>query len=149
LRSPFRRCCGGILPPPPPELQGQALNIVHQHAGAGAARSRYGIVDRLLGTVGSMAQMKPEVLDKIDSDKVVDAYADMLGIDPDLIVGDDQVALIRQDRAKVQQQQAQQAQVAQGAATAKTLSQAKTGNENNALTDAINQFSGYTGQAAG
>jgi hypothetical protein len=55
-----------------------------------------------------MAQMKPDVMDKIDSDKVVDSYADMLGVDPDLIVGDDQVALIRQDRAKVQQQQAQQ-----------------------------------------
>lgn len=139
----------GTLPPPPAELQGQALNIEFISMLAQAQRAvGTGSVDRLLGTIGSMAQMKPEVLDKIDADKVVDAYADMLGIDPDLIVGDDQVALIRQQRA--QQMQAQQAaQLApQAAATAKTMSQTDTSGKN-AYTDAINQFSGYSGGAAG
>lgn len=145
-----RMLAAGIVPPPPQELVGQALNIEFVSMLAQAQRAvGTGAIDRLLGTVGSMAQMKPEVMDKIDSDKVVDAYADMLGVDPDLIVGDDQVAIIRDQRAQVQAKQAQQAQMAQAAQTAKTASQAKTGNEDNALTDAINQFSGYTGQAAG
>lgn len=139
----------GILPPPPAELHGQVLNISFISMLAQAQRAvGTGAVDRLLGTIGSMAQMKPEVLDKIDADKVVDAYADMLGIDPDLIVGDDQVALIRQQRAQQMQQQ-QAAQMApQAAATAKTMSQTNTSGQN-AYTDAINQFSGYTGAAAG
>lgn len=143
-----RMIAAHIVPRPPMEMMGQPLNIEFISMLAQAQRAvGTGAIDRLLGTIGSMAQMKPDVLDKIDSDKVVDSYADMLGVDPDLIVGDDQVAIIRQQRSQVQAQQAQQAQMAQAAQTAKTASQAKTGSDQNALTDAINQFSGYEGQA--
>lgn len=139
----------GILPPPPAELHGQILNINFISMLAQAQRAvGTGAIDRLLGTVGSMAAVKPDVIDKIDGDKIVDAYADMLGVDPDLIVGDDQVALIRQQRAQQLQQQQAAAAAPQAAATAKTLSQTDTSGKN-AYTDAINQFSGYTGAAAG
>jgi hypothetical protein len=139
----------GTLPPPPAELQGQDLNIQFISMLAQAQRAvGTGALDRLLGTIGSMAKMKPDVLDKIDSDKVVDAYADMLGVDPDLIVGDDQVALIRQQRAQQMQQQQALAAAPQAAQTAKTMSETDTSGQN-AYTDAINQFSGYSGGAAG
>ena len=65
-------------------------------------------VDRLLGTVGAVAGLRPEVVDKIDADQIIDAYADMLGVDPSLIVADDKVAVIRQQRAQQQQQQQRQ-----------------------------------------
>lgn len=48
-----------------------------------------------------------DVLDKFDADKWADAYADMLGVDPELIVPGEQVALVRKQRAEMQQAQMQ------------------------------------------
>lgn len=91
---------------PPKELQGQALEVEFISTLAQAQRA-VGVqsIDRLIGTIGSVANIKPEVLDKLDADQLVDAYADMLGVDPSLIVADKQVAMIRQDRAKAAQAQ--------------------------------------------
>jgi len=52
------------------------------------------------------------VMDKVDIDYYVEAYGDMLGVDPKMIVPDEKVAAIRQERAK-QIQQAQQAEMAE------------------------------------
>ncbi len=141
----FDRCIeSGIVPKPPKELQGHDLNIEFVSVLAQAQRA-VGIssVDRLLGTVASIAQFQPNIIDKLDPDEIVDKYADMLGVDPQLIVSSDKVAVIRDQRAKVQAQQAQAAQMAQASQTAKNLAQAPTEGKN-ALTDLTNQFSGYT-----
>ncbi|HYF57344.1 MAG TPA: portal protein [Burkholderiaceae bacterium] len=134
----------GIVPPAPEELQGMELNVefVSMLAQAQRAVATNGI-DRLLGTVGAIAQMKPDVLDKIDQDRVVDAYADMLGVDPELIVPGERVALIRQARAEQAMQQQQIAEQQAAAATAKDLASAKT-DQPSALTNVIDMFSGYT-----
>ena len=89
-----------------------------------------------------MAQFKPDALDKFDADAWVDAYSDMLGVDPNLIVANDQVALVRQQRAQAQQQQAQMMQAEQQAKISKDLASAKT-TEPSALTNVIDMFSGY------
>lgn len=96
----------GLIPPPPRDLQNKPIVIQFVSLLAQAQRL-VGLngVDRLLGSVASMAELKPDILDKIDTDQVVDVYADMLGVDPTLVVADEKVALIRADRA---QQQAQQ-----------------------------------------
>ena len=134
----------GIVPPPPEELHGMDLNVQFISVLAQAQRA-VGVqsVDRLLGTIGSMAQFKPDVLDKLDADQVVDAYSEMLGVDPNLIVADDKVAIVRADRAKQQQAMQQAEALRAGAQTARDLSQADTGGQN-ALTDIMNQFSGYS-----
>jgi hypothetical protein len=59
-----------------------------------------------------------------------------------LIVANDKVALIRQQRAQAQQQAAQAEQAAQAAQTAKSLGSVDTGGKN-AATDLMNMFSGY------
>ena len=100
-------------------------------------------IDRYIGTLGMVAKFKPDVLDKLDADKWADIYADALGVDPQLIVGDDKVALIRQERAKAQQQAQQMQSMQATAAAAKDASQVDTQNKNG-LTDLMNQFSGYT-----
>lgn len=134
----------GALPPPPKELQGMELNIEFVSTLAQAQRAvGVGAVDRLLGTVGSIAQLKPEVLDKIDGDQIVDAYADMLGVDPNLIVADDKVALIREDRAKQQAQMQQMAMAQAATQTAAQASQIDTEGKNG-LTDIMTQFQGYS-----
>jgi hypothetical protein len=138
-----RMLAAGVVPPPPAELQGVDLNVeyVSMLAQAQRAVATNGI-DRFVGNLGAIAQIKPDVLDKFDSDKWADAYADMLGIDPELIVAGDQVALVRQQRAQAQAQAAQAEQMQQVATTARDLSAAKT-DDQSALTNVMGMFSGY------
>jgi len=133
----------GLVPPPPEELHGVDLNVQYVSMLAQAQRAvATNSIDRFVGNLGQVAQIKPDVLDKFDSDKWADAYSDMLGVDPELVVSSEQVALIRNARAQAAAAAQQQAQMAQAAATAKDLSAAKT-NEESALTNVISMFSGY------
>jgi hypothetical protein len=123
------------------ELQDQELKIEFVSTLAQAQKA-IGLqaIDRLLGTVGAIAQQRPEAWDKVDTDKVIDLYADMLGADPDAIVANDRVAIVRQDRAQ-QQQAAQNIQLgAEMAKGAKDLASADTSGQN-ALTDVVSMFS--------
>lgn len=144
-----RMVAARLISTPPPELQGIDLNVQFVSMLAQAQRA-VGVsgVDRLLGTVGSIAVMQANAgvqvtaLDKINVDSVIDGYADMLGVDPDYIVGTDEVAMIRDERVQAQQQAQQQEAMAQAAATAKDASQASL-EGNTALSQALGQFSGY------
>ena len=100
-------------------------------------------IDRFIGTVGSVAQFKPEALDLINTDSLVSIYADSLGVDPNILLPQDKVDAIRAQRAQAQQQAAQAAMMNQGADTAQKLASAKT-SEPSALTDVTRQFSGYS-----
>lgn len=143
-RTFARMVSTGILPPPPPEIHGQNLNIelVSVLAQAQRAIATNGI-DRFVAGIGQIAQFKPEVLDKFNSDEWADIYSDMLDVDPELIVPGDKVALIRKDRA-AQQQAAQQSAIAnQGADTAQKLGSTPTQNGSTALNDVMGMFSGY------
>lgn len=135
----------GIVPPPPPEMHGTDVDVqfVSMLAQAQMAIGTQNI-DRYVMAMGQIAAFKPDVTDKLDSDMWADKYGDMLGVDPDLIVGSDGVAIIRENRAKIQQQQAQAAHAQQMAETAKTASQADTSGQN-ALTDVMSGLTGYTG----
>lgn len=134
----------GIVPPPPMEMQGQELNVEFVSMLAQAQRAiATNSVDRYVGNLGTIAQMKPDVLDKFDADRWADSYADMLGLDPELIVPGEQVALIRQRRAEMQQAEQQAAMLQQGAGVAKDLAAAKTGDAS-VLTSVMDAFSGYT-----
>ena len=115
----------GMLPPAPEVLQGTALRIEYISVMAQAQKS-IGVnsMERFVGFVGGMAQAKPEALDKLDIDKIIDNYGDSIGVSPSVIVPDEEVQKIRQQRAEQIQQQ-QQMQMAQAAvAGAKDLSQA-------------------------
>ena len=79
------------------------------------------------------------MLVKFDSDALADGYADMLGVDPSLIVSGPQVAKIRQARAEQQQAMAQQEAQNQAAENMSKLGKVDAGN----AMDMMNQFSGY------
>lgn len=130
-----------MLPTPPQELEGVDLNVEFVSMLAQAQRA-IGVnsSDRFVSTLGSIAQMKPDVLDKLDADKWADQYADQLGVDPSLIVPSERVALIRQQRAQAQQAQMQAEQMQSAAATAKTASDINA----QGAQDVVQMFSGYT-----
>jgi hypothetical protein len=115
----------GLVPPPPPELEGVQLNIQFVSMLAQAQRLvGLSSVERLIGSVVSVAAIKPDVIDKIDLDRTVEVYSDMLGTDPTLIVAAERVALIREQRQAAQAQAQQMAMAQQGAAVAKDLGSA-------------------------
>lgn len=130
----------GILPEPPPELEGMDLNVEFISVLAQAQRAvvTQGI-DRLIGTVGGMAQLKPEVLDKIDFDQVVDDLGNAYGVNPKIILPDNAVAAMREQRA-------QAAQAAQAAAAMPAMvDAAKTAGDVNVqgVQDVMNGLMGY------
>jgi hypothetical protein len=143
--------------PPPEELHGMELQVEFVSMLAQAQRAiATNAIDRFVGNLGAVAQIKPEVLDKFDADAWADSYSDMLGVDPQLIVDEKQVQGVRQARAQAQQQAAQAAQQEQASATAlngakaaQAASQAKpapisVGNSY----DMLNQVSGYGSPSA-
>lgn len=132
-----------VLPPPPQELQGMELNVEFVSMLAQAQRAiGTNSVDRFVGNLGVVAQIKPDVLDKFNADEWADAYSDMLGVDPKMIVANENVAVIREARNAAAAERAQQEQMMQSAVVAKDLAAAKT-QEPSALTNVIDMFSGY------
>ena len=143
----------GALPPAPPELAGMDLNVEFISMLAQAQRAiGTNSVDRFVGSLGTVAQMKPDVLDKFDSDAWADAYSDMLGVDPKLVLANDQVAIIRQTRAQAQAAQAKLAAAQQVSAAAKNFGQAsaatQSGPGSGPGSDVMNMFSGYQSPSA-
>jgi hypothetical protein len=127
-----------LVPPAPEELNGVDLRVEYISVMAQAQRAiGTGAIERLAGFVGNLAAAKPEVLDKFDADQSVDEYAEMLGVPPKIVVSDDDVLSLREQRAQAQQQQMQAAQMQQGAdvintgaQAAKVLSEADTEGNN-------------------
>jgi len=138
-----RMVASGALPPAPQELQGMDLNVEFVSMLAQAQRAiGTNAVDRFVGNLGAIARMKPDILDKFDQDQWADVYADMLGVDPSLIIADKEVALLRDARNQAMAAKEQAAALQQTSQSVKNMAQAPTGNQN-ALTDVMSMFSGY------
>lgn len=126
------------LPPPPAELEGQELKVEYISMLAQAQKAvATGGIERGLAFVGQVAAVKPEVLDKFDADEAVDRYFDALGVDPSIIVPDEDVEKIRQGRAQEQVKAAQMEQMAQMAPAVKDMAQGAS-----VAAEAINNPSG-------
>ena len=139
-----RMMTAGLLPPPPQELQGQELNIEFISILAQAQRA-VGVnsTNRFLTTIGGVAQLLPGVMDKINGDALVDSVGDQLGVDPRIIRGQEEVDAMREQQAKAAQAQQAAALAEQAAGAAKDLGSIDT-SKDNALSDLMNQFAGYS-----
>lgn len=129
------------LPPPPAELEGMPLRIEYESIMAQAQKAigRTGL-EAFASYVSALAQIQPDALDKLDADQSIDEYAEMTGVSPKVVRGDDDVAEIREARAEAQAKQAAVAQAQQEAETAHTLSQTPTSGDN-ALAQLLGQAS--------
>lgn len=122
----------GLLPQPPDVVAGQKFRIDYISMLAQAQRAvETGSIEQLAAFVGNFAAVDPLVLDKIDRDKTIDEYAQMLGSPAGMVRDDDEVRRIRAQREQQQQQQQQLEQATQiapalkdGAEAARVLSEA-------------------------
>jgi len=110
-----------VLPEAPEELEGMALKVEYVSLLAQAQKAvGVAAIERTLGFAGSVAQLNPSALDKIDTDQMVDEFADQIGPPVKVIRTDEQVAAIRQAREE-QQAQAQMMEQAEPMANAVKL----------------------------
>lgn len=96
----------GILPLPPEELQNEPIKVEYISPLA-LAMKLVGITanERLAGFTGSIYAVYPEIVDKLNWDRLVEGHAERLSADPDIIVPQDQVDAKRADRNQKAQQQ--------------------------------------------
>lgn len=108
----------GLIPPAPQELQGVNLKVEYISILA-QAQKLVGVTgqDRFLQTTLGLAEVYPQVKNKINVNRVINNYADMLGVDPEIVYSDEQA-----DQASAQQAQA--AQEAQDAENATKIAKA-------------------------
>lgn len=106
----------GELPEPPPEFMQDPqfeIDLISQLAQA-QRRSELNSLMTGLQLVGSMAEVTPHVLDKIDSDKVIDVAWNIIGAPTRVLRDDEDVAVIRESKAQMAQQQQQMAMLQEG-----------------------------------
>jgi len=131
-----------LIPPPPEELKGKEVKVEYTSVMAQAQKLvGIGAINNFTNFVGGVAQFNPEVLDKINTDKLVDTYGDIVSIPSGIVRSDEDVQALRQQRAEAQQAQAQQDQMAQQAQTAQALGQTKV-EEGSALEALTNEVLG-------
>lgn len=116
----------GMIPPPPQELQGQELRVEYVSVMA-QAQKLLGLsgIERFSSFVTRIAPLKPDLVDKVSFDQMIDVYADAASLAPGIVVSDEQVLAIRNQRAQMQQAQAQAEMMKQQSSAVRDLSQSK------------------------
>lgn len=136
--SMYRR---GMFPPLPEELRGQQFSIRYMNIMAQAQKLlETTAVERLAGFTSGLTSTHPEAGDLIDVDEMVREYADMVGVNPDILLSSEQVKAIRAQKAQAAQRQQVAAGARQGSETAKNLAQVPM-NEDNGLTRMMQLYS--------
>ncbi len=102
----------------------------------------YTNLQELLVVTQQIAAVDPAVVDKINTDRMLDTAADILGVDPSVVHSNEAVAEIRRRRAELQAQ-AQQLQLArEAAAAAKDISAAGSGGQVGELVSNVSPVAG-------
>ena len=127
----------GLIPEPPQELQGMDLKVEYISIMAQAQKlAGIATIERFAGFVSSVAAMDPSVLDKIDTQQMIDVYGDRLSLQPGIVRPDEEVQAMMAQKQQAQMNQQAMASIAQGANAMKQLSSADMTSDN-ALTRLI------------
>jgi hypothetical protein len=123
----------GYIPEPPEELEGRPLKVEYISIMAQAQKLvGSASIERVSAFVRTTAGelQRPDILDKVDFDQMIDEYADSVGAPPRIIRPDDVVEKIRQGRADAERAAHSAAVAREQAGAMKDLSQADTEGEN-------------------
>lgn len=91
----------GKLPEPPEELADrdlriQFISIMHQMQQSTGLQG----IRAFVGETMALAQARPDALDKLNADVLIDELAKVTGIRPDAVLSRDEVQAVREDRAE-------------------------------------------------
>lgn len=108
------------LPPPPPELEGTFLKPEFISVFAQAQRAAdLPQVDRYISMISNVGQLRPEIWDKVNLNKIADIYEDRLYLPAGVNNPNEKVEAMRQQALAQQQRQQQLEQLGQAAKAAK------------------------------
>ena len=114
-----------ILPEAPESIAGQALKVDYISLLAQAQKAiGVGAIERTIGFAGTLAQLKPEVLDLLDGDAMMREFADQVGPPPGILHSPDELAKIREAAQQAAGQAQAMAAAEPMAGAAKLLSEA-------------------------
>ena len=109
----------GLIPEPPDEIADEEFRPEYISILAQAQKLVLTVgVERLVGFGMQLAEAKPEVLDKLNGDQIMDEYGDLLGTNPELLNSDKEVERIRAERAQQQMMDREMAGAAKDATAA-------------------------------
>jgi hypothetical protein len=136
-----RMLLAGAFPPLPEEMQGQDYGVetlsifaqAQKQVGAQAS-------ERLITAVGALAQLNPDVRDKLEYDRIVDRLADEYGAEPDQITASEKAAVVRKARAEAQAAKEQAAMMGEVAKTAQALGNTPVGGPQPSALDAVTGY---------
>jgi hypothetical protein len=95
-----------IIPDAPAALVGVPIKVEYVSLLAQAQKAvGVAAIERTLGFAGSLAQLKPEILDNLDGDAMLREFVDQVGPPPNTLAAPADVQSMRQARAQQQQQQ--------------------------------------------
>lgn len=115
----------GQIPTPPESLQGREYAVEYTSILARAQKmEEVKSLSTFLTSVAGVAQFKPEVLDKINADEVLNEFSSVYNINPAILNDERVVKLIRAQRAQMVQMQQTIAAGEQAAKAAKDGTQA-------------------------
>lgn len=119
-----------MLPDAPPELQGQELTVEFQSVLAQAQKAaRVSAIQTYVGDVLGVAQVVPQVTDKVNWDEWAEVTGDMRGVPAELMVEDEDVQAVRDARAQRDAAVEQTALAKEQAGAVKDLAQAPANND--------------------
>jgi hypothetical protein len=134
----------GMLPPMPDVLSGARIDVEFVSVLAQAQR-QVGLasVDRFVGNLMTLAQVRPEILDRLDVDGYVDETADMLGVPPKLLIPAEQAQQLRQARDQAAAAKEQSAMMQQQSRAVGNLAQAQSQLAQAGQQNPLEQLTGY------
>ncbi len=121
----------GLIPEPPEELAGVALKVDYVSIMAQSQKLiGIGAVERFAAFSAQVGEARPSVLDKIDGDKLIDIYGDLTSVPAGIIRSDEEVAIIRENRALAEKEAQEKEDALLAAKAAKELAGASTDGSN-------------------
>ena len=119
-----------LVPSPPKEIHGALLEVEYTSILAQAMKmSGLATIERYVGFVGQVAQFKPDALDKVDEDALLDTYLDDIGAPQRINAPPDVVQARRAARAKQAQKEQTTAQAVELSKAAKQLATSPMGTQ--------------------
>jgi len=123
----------GMIPPAPETIQGQKLKVEFIGVLAQAQKSlALGGLQTFMNDVGTLAEITqdPTVWDKVNTEQLVDELAESGGVTPSIVVSDEEVAMVKEQRMMEQQALQEQEQMMAMAGSAKDLAAADMSGDN-------------------
>jgi len=131
----------GEFDPAPEEIQGMDLKVEYVSMMALAQKAvEIGPLERFTNFAQLIIKDNPSAAMKIDFDELLEVYAKLATLQPNIVRTKDEVAAMREAQAKAQAQQVQMEQIQGGAKAAKDLSQTDMTNDSalKRLVDTVN-----------